>query len=73
MHGILLYVLGVVFGCYWCYIVVVRFPRDISELRQKGYFVAKLSIIVVWILTAFIAIALLGVARVAIREFRILF
>jgi hypothetical protein len=51
----------------------VGLPGDIAELWQKGYFAAKMSIIVVWIITALIAIALLGVARLAISEFRIWF
>ncbi len=73
MYGILAYVIGVLFGCYWCYVVLARLPGDIAELRQKGYFAAKLSIIVVWVITVLIAIALLGVARLAIEEFRVWF
>ena len=73
MYGVAVYVIGVLFGCYWCYVVSVRLPGDIAELRRKGYFAAKLSIIVVWIITALIAIVLLGVARLAIVEFRIWF
>lgn len=73
MYGVVAYVIGVLFGLYWCYAVFARLPGDIAEFRQKGYFVAKVSIVVVWIITVLIAVALLGVARVAIEEFRIWF
>jgi len=62
------------FGIYWCYVVASRFPADIKELRESHEPGAKTSIVVVWLITAIIAVVLLGVgfmlAVVAISELR---
>jgi len=73
MHGIAVFVIVVLFGCYWCYVVLARLPDDMTELCQKSGLAAKVSIIVVWIITAFIVVALLAVAKLSIVEFRIWF
>ena len=62
------------FGGYWCYVVIRRLGSDIKELRENSEPGTKSSIIVVWIITAFIAIVLLSIgfvlAVVSVRELR---
>jgi len=62
------------FGAYWCYVVLGRLGSDIKEFRESKEPGTKTSIIVVWIITAIIAIAMLRVgfmlAVVSISELR---
>lgn len=57
-----LYIIGV----YWCYVVIRRFRDDIQELRQVEGIAPKVAIIFVWLITAPIAIAVVGFIPVII-------
>lgn len=57
-----LYIIGV----YWCYVVIRRFRDDIQELRQVEGIAPKVAIIFVWLITASIAIAVVGFIPVII-------
>lgn len=49
------------FGGYWCYVVIARLRNDIKELRENSEPGTKSSIIVVWIISAMIAMVLVFV------------
>jgi uncharacterized membrane protein len=51
-----------IFGVYWCYVVLARLPEDVRELRETNEIASKIGIIVVWVITAIIAIVLIGIS-----------
>jgi len=59
--GAIALLLVLMFGCYWCYVVLARLKADVTELRESKEPATKTSIVVVWIITGIIAIVLLGV------------
>jgi hypothetical protein len=57
-----------IFGCWWCYEVIRRFPQDIKEIFQDKQVARIISIIIVWILTVPIALALILYGFILIRN-----
>ena len=62
-----------VFGVWWCYEVISRFPKDIREIREVKEVVRTLAIIFVWALTVIIAILLIRYSLAVIEEIRAVF
>ena len=48
-----------IFGVWWCYEVIRRFHKDVKEIFQDKRVARTIAIIIVWILTVPIAIALI--------------
>jgi hypothetical protein len=40
-----------IFGLWWCYEVIRRFPRDVREMCEFKEVTRSVAIIIVWILT----------------------
>jgi len=53
----LIWALLVALGAYWCYAIIKRFPSDLKELRGVEEIPRKAAIIIIWAITAIIAIA----------------
>ncbi len=62
--GVLAVTAVYIIGGYWCYIVLGRFRADVRELRETSEPAAKISIVVIWVITALIALVLLGIGLV---------
>ena len=58
-----------IFGLWWCYEVIRRFPKDVKEIFQDKQAIRTIAIIIVWILTIPIAIALIWYTIYMIRNF----
>lgn len=54
----LIWALLVAIGCFWCYAIVKRFGSDLKELREVEEKPRKAAIIIIWVITAVIAIAI---------------
>lgn len=54
----LIWALLVVLGIFWCYAIIKRLPSDLKELREVEEKPRKAAIIIIWAITAVIAIAI---------------
>ncbi len=57
-----------IFGCWWCYEVIRRFPQDIKEIFQDKQVARIIAIIIVWILTILVALALILYGYILVRN-----
>ena len=57
-----------IFGCWWCYEVIRRFPQDVKEIFQLKQVVRTIVIIFIWVLTVPIALALIFYAFILMRN-----
>ena len=57
-----------IFGCWWCYEVIHRFPQDVKEIFQLKQVARTIAIIIVWVLTILIALALILYGIVLVRN-----
>ena len=57
-----------IFGCWWCYEVIRRFPQDVKEIFQLKQVVRTIVIIFIWVLTLPIALALIFYAFILMRN-----
>ena len=57
-----------IFGCWWCYEVIRRFPQDVKEIFQLKQVVRTIVIIFIWVLTLPIALALILYGIVLVRN-----
>ncbi len=55
----LIWALLVALGAYWCYAIIKRFPSDLKELREVEEIPRKAAIIIIWAITAIIAVAVI--------------
>ncbi|MBN1359695.1 MAG: hypothetical protein JW993_03835 [Sedimentisphaerales bacterium] len=53
-----------IFGCYWCYAIIVRIPEDVRELRETTEVATKIGIAIIWAITVIIALTVLFVGFV---------
>lgn len=53
----LIWALLVALGAYWCYAIIKRFPSDLKELREVEEIPRKAAVIIIWAITAIIAVA----------------
>jgi predicted PurR-regulated permease PerM len=53
----LIWALLVALGAYWCYAIIKRFGSDMKELREVEETPRKAAIIIIWAITAIIAVA----------------
>ena len=61
---LLLFMTLFVLGLIWCYKVIQRLPDDIQEIREVHETGRTIGIIIVWIITLFIAIAIIFFALI---------
>ena len=57
-----------IFGCWWCYEVIRRFPQDVKEIFQLKQVTRTIVIIFVWVITVPIALALIFYGFILIRN-----
>lgn len=57
-----------IFGCWWCYEVIRRFPQDVKEIFQLKQVVRTIVIIFICVLTVPIALALIFYAFILMRN-----
>ena len=66
--GQLIRILLFALGAYWCYEVFGRWRKDLEELREIDEPARKAAIIIVWAITAVIAIAVAWAAFTVIAR-----
>lgn len=57
-----------IFGIWWCYEVIHRFRQDVKEIFQFKQVVRTVAIIIIWVLTIPIALALIWYTIYIIRN-----
>ena len=57
-----------IFGCWWCYEVIRRFPQDVKEIFQLKQVTRTIVIIFVWVITVPIALALIFYGFILMRD-----
>ncbi|MHC4759032.1 MAG: hypothetical protein ACYTE8_10275 [Planctomycetota bacterium] len=68
MFGAFVIVLLYLFGLYWCYVVIKRFPEDLKEIYETREWARTFAIVVIWIITVFIAIIIFKNILVGVPE-----
>jgi hypothetical protein len=57
-----------ILGCWWCYEVIHRFPQDVKEIFQDKQVARTIAIMIVWVLTVPIALALIFYGFILMRN-----